>query len=246
MSYIDEINKFHRYLRTSDLPPSARLLWFVLMDVANSTGWKPTFNVSMSTLVAGTGLSPTSIKRARKELRKAGLIQVQSRRGRQSSVYQVISLAGQFAGQYGPQKEFVDRVVGQIGPQCGPQNDEIDRVVGQIGPQCGPIHREDKTIYRQDETKTTTAVADTEYQELVKLFSKNVHPITPIEAQKLEADLSDYGDTWVKAAIEEAVLNGVPKMSYIEGILKGWKAKGSMTRGQKKEPEREIIHYVDF
>jgi DnaD/phage-associated family protein len=239
MSYIDEINKFHKYLRTSDLSASARLLWFVLMDVANSTGWKPYFNVAISTLEAGTGLSRATIKRARKQLQKAGLIKVQSRRGRQSSIYQLMSVSAQLVAQYEPLEKFVAHDVAQYDPQSEPQNDVVGQVVAQYEPQCEPIPRQDKTIYRQDETKKVVLPIDPkQYGELVKKFSSNCHPITPIESQQLQEDLKEYGFQWVSDAITEAVMNGVPRMRYIEGILQDWKSSGGKrtgARGKKKD-----------
>lgn len=49
MSYVTEINGFHKWIQTHpELPISARLLWFTLMHYNNSCGWKRVFNVPMS------------------------------------------------------------------------------------------------------------------------------------------------------------------------------------------------------
>lgn len=220
MSYIDEINNFHRYLRTSDLSSSARLLWFVLMDIANGTGWKKSFNVPMSTLESGTGLKKTAIKSARRQLAEAGLIKVMPRSGRQSTVYEMVSF--------------------------------VDALAAVKRPQPRPIPRIDKTIYIDKTRQENAAVVDDQtWKEVLHFFESNIHPVYSLkERQDLEADVSDYGAIWVKAAIEEAVDHGAFNMKYIEAVLKAWKAKGHMTRNkvQKKDQIQsdEAIRQADL
>ena len=96
ISYIEEVNAFHTWLLTNPtLSSSARLLWFSLMHYCNSCGWKAAFNVPLSALEADTGLKKDAIKRARNALQQAGLIDFQSRQGRQSTLYKIIPLTAQ-------------------------------------------------------------------------------------------------------------------------------------------------------
>ena len=100
MRYIDELNSFHDWLRSNpDLPTAARILWFVLMDINNSTGWQTKFNASLSTLADGTGLSLKSVQNARNLLKQYGRISFYSRGGRQSAVYTMIPFAGKIYPQ---------------------------------------------------------------------------------------------------------------------------------------------------
>lgn len=95
MRYIDEINSFHDWLRSNpDFPTAARILWFILMDINNSTGWQTKFNASLSALSNGTGLSIKSVQNARNLLKQYGRISFYSRGGRQSAVYTIIPFAG--------------------------------------------------------------------------------------------------------------------------------------------------------
>ncbi len=91
--YIDEINSFHDWLLTNSISASARLLWFALMHYCNKTGWKREFNVAISALELDTGLSKQSIIRARNTLQQCGRIIVRTRKGNQSSMYQIIPFA---------------------------------------------------------------------------------------------------------------------------------------------------------
>ena len=76
---------------------------------------------------------------------------------------------------------------------------------------------EDIDIDQDIDNKTTT---------VIDVFNQNIHPITPLELEKLTDWLSDLPEEIVIEAIKEAVNNGVRKMSYIEGILRNWHSEG--------------------
>ncbi|WP_302227310.1 hypothetical protein [Veillonella magna] len=96
MKYIEEVNRFHMWLASHpDIPTPARLLWFVLMHYNNGCYWKRVFSLSMSSLTAATGLSASSIRRARDVLQEAGRIRYTTRSGKQSTLYEIIPLIGE-------------------------------------------------------------------------------------------------------------------------------------------------------
>ncbi len=240
MNYISELNQFFQYLQTSDLSPSARLLWHSLMGVANGTRWKPVFNVPMSTLVNLTGCSPSTIRRARRELEAAGLIKVTNRSGRQSALYQLFSVSGNFANQ----------VVNHNDAQPERQNEFANQVVNHNDAQPAHIHKQNKTVLNKTR-QVTAAVDDQTWKEVLHFFESNIHPVYSMkERQDLEADVSDYGEIWVKAAIEEAVGAGAFNMNYIEAVLKAWKDKGHMTRRKDRKKDQiqsdEAIRQADL
>jgi phage conserved hypothetical protein, C-terminal domain len=78
MNYIAEINAFEQWLRTNYLSPLAQLIWYKLLALDNSTGWKEWFTVSNGVLLASTSISSekTLIKN-RDALIEAGLIEYQ-------------------------------------------------------------------------------------------------------------------------------------------------------------------------
>lgn len=93
MKYIEELNRFHVWLASHpDLPTPARLLWFVLMHYNNGCYWKRVFSLSMARLTAATGLSPSAVKRARSVLQEVGRIRYMPRKGRLSTLYEIIPL----------------------------------------------------------------------------------------------------------------------------------------------------------
>ncbi|WP_288759834.1 hypothetical protein [uncultured Veillonella sp.] len=93
MKYIEELNRFHVWLASHpDMPTPARLLWFVLMHYNNGCYWKRVFSLSMARLTAATGLSPSAVKRARSVLQEVGRIRYMPRKGRLSTLYEIIPL----------------------------------------------------------------------------------------------------------------------------------------------------------
>jgi len=73
----------------------------------------------------------------------------------------------------------------------------------------------------------------------IDVFNQNIHPITPIELEKLTDWLRDLPEELVIEAIKEAVNNGVRKMSYIEAILNNWKSDGITTIEGFEAKQRE-------
>ena len=92
MNYIREITAFNQWAADQALSPSERILWYALMDIANSTGWKPSFNAAVSGLIRLTGMSKNTIYAARNKLAERGVITVESRPGGLSAVYSMTSI----------------------------------------------------------------------------------------------------------------------------------------------------------
>ena len=82
-----------------------------------------------------------------------------------------------------------------------------------------------------DNKTTTTTVVD--------VFNQNIHPITPIELQKLSDWTNDMSEEIVIEAIKESVTQGVRKMSYIEAILRNWHSEGITTIEALNAKKRE-------
>jgi DnaD/phage-associated family protein len=75
--------------------------------------------------------------------------------------------------------------------------------------------------------KINPANEDEGIAEIMTLYQNNIHPICgSIEADNLADLVSTYSVSWVKAAIQESVLNGVRKLSYITAILQRWHVSG--------------------
>jgi len=73
-------------------------------------------------------------------------------------------------------------------------------------------------------------------QEVFTLYQDNIHPITPLEAEKLADDIERYGNEWVIEAIKRSVLRNKRTLGYIEAILHNWETNG-FDDGEKKQEE---------
>ncbi|WFD09765.1 DnaD domain-containing protein [Tepidibacter hydrothermalis] len=80
-----------------------------------------------------------------------------------------------------------------------------------------------------------------EFSEIKKVFDQNIHPITPIEAQKLIAYLDDDQMDYrlIIRAIEIAVCNSKRYLAYIEGVLKRWRENNLLTLEAVEAYERD-------
>ena len=64
--------------------------------------------------------------------------------------------------------------------------------------------------------------------------------ISSLECEKLDSWIKEFNEEIVKHAIELSVMNNAKKFSYIEGILRNWKASGYKTLEDIKEYEDAI------
>ena len=64
--------------------------------------------------------------------------------------------------------------------------------------------------------------------------------ISSLECEKLDLWIKEFNEEIVKHAIELSVMNNAKKFSYIEGILRNWKASGYKTLEDIKEYEDAI------
>jgi len=128
MNYIKEINSFYDWLETNSVSDSAINLWHGLLHVNNKASsnveWKSEFTVAISTLQVKTGLSKSSIIRARNQLKQLGRIDFRERKGNQSAVYKITAFHTdtQSDTQSGTQSDT------QSGTQSGTQTDTINKL----------------------------------------------------------------------------------------------------------------------
>lgn len=71
---------------------------------------------------------------------------------------------------------------------------------------------------------------NSDYQEVLECFNNNIHPVTPMEAQKLSSWLSDTSKEIVIYAVEAAVMYGARNMRYIDSVLNGLLNAGVKTK----------------
>jgi hypothetical protein len=144
MNYITEINCFYDWLETNSVSDSSIVLWHALMHINNKCGWKVEFPVAISSIQNKTGLSKSSILRARNQLKQVGRITFKERTGNLSTVYRIVAF-------------HTDT---QSGTQSGTQT------VTQSGTQTDTIHKLNETKLK--ETIKKEAVATTPPSKIQK------------------------------------------------------------------------------
>lgn len=77
--------------------------------------------------------------------------------------------------------------------------------------------------------------------ELIRYYSQNVSPATPVNITDLQYDLADFdGDLeLLKEAVNICARNNERRYSYFAGILKNWRANGVKTYADYLNNERE-------
>ena len=90
INYILQIKCFYEWMQRNDLSASAIALWHGLMSMWNQSFWESRFTPAMSSIIARTGMSKSTILRARNELISAGLLKVSETKKGSASVYKLI------------------------------------------------------------------------------------------------------------------------------------------------------------
>lgn len=127
MNYITEINSFYDWLETNSVSDSSIVLWHALMHINNKCGWKVEFPVAISSIQNKTGLSKSSILRARNQLKQVGRITFKERSGNLSTVYKIVAF--------------------HTGTQSATQSDT--QTVTQSGTQTDTIHKLKETKLKE-------------------------------------------------------------------------------------------------
>ncbi|MCY6958415.1 DnaD domain-containing protein [Clostridium brassicae] len=88
-------------------------------------------------------------------------------------------------------------------------------------------------------TATSTAASKAEFKDIISVFENNIHPMVPMEYEKIIDWSSKFSCDVIIMAIEEAVSNNVRNMRYIERILHAWLSNGITTIEEIKSCKRE-------
>ena len=218
VNYISEINAFHDWLEDHNLSASAILLWYSLMHFCNMTGWRESFNLSMSQIEMATHMKRRTIERARQHLEAAGLIKV-TRRGRQSPTYTIYPFIGAGDATIGVCDAQDKPFIGAGDASIGAGDASIGAGDATIG-VCDHIPRK---IYKT----SIDAKATDEIKNVIENYQTKIHPLqSGIEADMLQALIEDYGPELCIKAIDRAVRRRKRTIKYVAGILRRWQQDG--------------------
>ncbi|MFA5316045.1 MAG: DnaD domain protein [Dehalococcoidales bacterium] len=78
-----------------------------------------------------------------------------------------------------------------------------------------------------------------EPSDIFSLYEENIGMLTPIIADQLKQAEQDYPLTWIKEAIEEAVLYNKRHWQYIARILENWSREGKSHGTYRQDSEKK-------
>jgi len=108
---------------------------------------------------------------------------------------------------------------------------------------------ENKNKNKEENKKRKEREKEKEEGDIIGTTTNNIYSfleenfgrtISSLECEKLDSWIKEFNEEIVKHAIELSVMNNAKKFSYIEGILRNWKASGYKTLEDIKEYEDAI------
>jgi len=91
----------------------------------------------------------------------------------------------------------------------------------------------------ETEQKTNNEIDDSEWQSVIEAYESNIGVFTAMSSEMVRSAFDDYGALLVVDAIKAAVSQNVRKWSYVDGILKRWKADGRKVQKPTKVEEKQ-------
>jgi len=133
---------------------------------------------------------------------------------------------------------------------------DIFGIKGDVGVIKGDIFGKEKvtptspeTSYKPNETSKETKTTsggdfenqniDSEWQSVIEAYESNIGVFTAMSSEMVRSAFDDYGAVLVVDAIKAAVSQNVRKWSYVDGILKRWKADGRKAQKPTKVEEKQ-------
>ena len=266
MDYIRQLNTFLN-MSAGNLSGAPFCVYMRLFQIANMRGWPERFFASDAEICMMSGIrNKKTIAEARRVLEQAGYIKTIRGGKHRATEYQLVDLVDLGIA---PVIDNENTPISGIGVKNNPITTPITGAITTpiTGAITTPITGHHIKHKQETKTKTETAAAaasdacvredgDSALAEVICMFENNIHPLSGgIENDMLTDLVDEYGASWVKSAIEEAVLYNVRKMRYIMSVLEDWKRngfkakrKGMKQGGTGRDNSREALEarYPDF
>ncbi|SES62081.1 Phage replication protein, DnaD domain [Oceanobacillus limi] len=193
MEYFKEMKAFKEWLLLNELSTSAVALWYTLMTINNSVGWKSKFNVANATVQKLTGLSKQGLADARKKLMEHDLIMFEKGAKGRAPKYQMVSLVS-----------HIDRS----------PDPKLDQSLDRSADQSLTIPRE---RHRQKDRR-----GETRAEKLIQLHETSIGRLSPVAREEFLLWMEEVGADMLEAAIKHAAKHGARSFRYVERILEEW------------------------
>jgi DnaD/phage-associated family protein len=101
------------------------------------------------------------------------------------------------------------------------------------------ISNKQKEINKKEEVTSTKNNSEFDFKTVIKVFENNIHPMTPLEHERLLDFTNDVSYEVIIMAIEEAVNYNARTTKYITKILNCWISRGIKTVDDVRAYQRE-------
>lgn len=91
----------------------------------------------------------------------------------------------------------------------------------------------------------TAPQLEMERPNIFNLYERNIGPLTPMIAERLQEAERSYPAHWIEQAVRIAVENNARKWRYVEAILEDWNTKGRDDREDRGDSEAARRRYVE-
>lgn len=214
MNYIKELNAFREWQLSNVLPANAISLWYTLMNINNSTGWKKKFNAPNTIVWQFSGLTKQGLLDARNKLKEQNLIKFESGKRGQASVYEMIPLTlTARSTTYQSQDELAHQSSGESQGESTYQS--LDQSHGESIGEFQPVLKHKQDQERRQEDKRAKPFLNT--------YEQNIGKLSPIVQDELEQWVDLVGEPIVIEAIKQATKYGGQTYSYLEKVLQEWR-----------------------
>lgn len=202
----------------------------VVLAIARATfGWhKEKDKLSLTQLMEKTGLKRQGVINGIQDGMKHGLITRE-----ESGMGFLYSLV--INDELVNEVDQLDQSTKETSPLSRPQLvNEVDQLDDKL---VNEVDTQKKVTTKESKKKTTivaSGASESEtpagWSEVVSAYESNIGMFTAMTSDMVKEAIIDYGSVQVVDAIKEAVKNNVRKWSYVEGILKRWKANGKVAK----------------
>lgn len=214
MNYIEEINRFERWLETNYLPAQSQLLWYKLLMLFNRCGWAEWITVDNQRLM---GLiqceSKNTFLRVRNQLLETGLISYRKGKKGAPSQYHLIGFSSKNEPKMKPEtKLFLEP---DIELYSKPQTGHINK--HKLKPNNNTPHKSpqgDDVALQAESLKVETAGG----------AGKPVDHSTTLDKQWFDEFFEEYPRQVGKGAAEEAWNKINPDRTLFDSIMSALKA----------------------
>ncbi|MBC5636440.1 DnaD domain protein [Ornithinibacillus sp. BX22] len=201
MDFNLETMAFRKWAKKHKLTNSAISLWYALMEVNATVGWKRKFNAPNSSLQEITGLSKQGLINARNMLKENKLIHYKKGSKGCAGEYQLISLV-----------QTLDSSVHSV--------DQAVQIVDPYRSKYLPIHRQ---RHGQGQERQM------DEQAIIYFYEAHIGMMSIFGREELLSYRDKMSDELILAAIEHGADNGARTVKYVVRILEEWLENGLET-----------------